>query len=495
MSKIVPKTLHTLEAQSPSPSPMNVKNTADDLLFAALFNGANTVEKGEDLALDNEGLVGFPSNHSQNQENSESSPHESALIVAATLPVSKAFEAKSSNWLTGDADDSKSSGQGELLIEAENADALADLSLATLPSPHGPANLILGTADRSATAKLTPASMAFEDGNPSNIPNLKMPKKDGLLDRGQMPGAQNPAVGKAEVDHAEKKFMPTRFIGPLPAQVSDYGSVTSSANNRALLAANLKEYNSEADAKVSDFAKQINSNKDKNLTTVRNLKQAMLPDISFTPSEKALVGRASGYNGHDILQPTKAVSAVLESASGFASQSQSGAHTGGQSGGQPGGQAGSAATSGLMQNLNMLQTLDMARSNWNEMLVQRVQKGLAGGKDQLDFQLSPHKLGKMRISLVLQNDRTNIKVQTETSAAALMLSESEGRLAQMLEASGLRLGNFNSGLSQGFDGKGSDGHGDQKSLVRAGNGKTDDDGNVSAETIIEQSENLINIQA
>jgi hypothetical protein len=31
-------------------------------------------------------------------------------------------------------------------------------------------------------------------------------------------------------------------------------------------------------------------------------------------------------------------------------------------------------------------------------------------------------------------------------------------------------------------------------LARAGNGKTDD-GNVSAETILEQSENLINIQA
>ena len=123
MSKIVPKTVHTPEAQSPSPSPMNLKKTADDLLFAALFNGANTAEKGEDLALDTEGLVGYW----QNQENSESSPHESALIVAATLPVSKAFGAKSSNWSTGDADDSKSSGQDELLIEAENADALADL--------------------------------------------------------------------------------------------------------------------------------------------------------------------------------------------------------------------------------------------------------------------------------------------------------------------------------------------------------------------------------
>ena len=103
MSKIVPKTVHTPEAQSPSPSPMNLKKTADDLLFAALFNGANAAEKGEDLALDNEGLGGYP----QNQENSESSPHESALIVAATLPVSKAFGAKSSNWLAGDADGSK----------------------------------------------------------------------------------------------------------------------------------------------------------------------------------------------------------------------------------------------------------------------------------------------------------------------------------------------------------------------------------------------------
>ena len=495
MSKIVAKSLQKPEVQSPSPSPVNVKKPADDLLFAALFNGANTAQSGEDLAIDADGLVGHPSNHKQNQENGESSAHESALIVAVALPVSKAFGAKSLNWLTSDADDSKSSSQDELLIEAENADALADLSLATLPSPHGPTNLILGSADRSATAKRTPALMAFEDGDPSSLTNLKMPKKGGLLNLGQVHGAQNPAFGRAEVDHAEKKFMPNSFIRPLPAQVSDYGSLTSLATNRALTADNVKEYNSETDAKNFDFAQQINSNKDKNLTTVRNLKQAMLPDSSFTASEKTLVGRASGYNGHDILQPTKAVSAVLESASGLASQSQSGAHTGGQSGGQSGGQAGSAATSGLMQNLNMLQTLDMARSNWNEMLVQRVQKGLAGGRDQLDFQLSPGKLGKMRISLVLQNDQTNIKIQTETSAAALMLSESEGRLAQMFEASGLRLGNFNSGLSQGFDGKGSEGHGDQKSLVRAGNGKTDDDGNVSAETILEKSENLINIQA
>ena len=56
MSKIVPKTVHTPERQSPSSSPANVEKTADDLLFAALFNGANTAVKGEDLALDTVGI-------------------------------------------------------------------------------------------------------------------------------------------------------------------------------------------------------------------------------------------------------------------------------------------------------------------------------------------------------------------------------------------------------------------------------------------------------
>ena len=167
----------------------------------------------------------------------------------------------------------------------------------------------------------------------------------------------------------------------MPAQVPAYRSVTSLAKNRALTAANVKEYNAETDAKNFDYAQQIKSNKGLDVTTVGNLKQAMLPYSSLAPTGKALVGRASGYNGLDILQPTKAVSAVLESAAGLNSQSQSSAHTGGQ----PGGQTGSAATSGLIQNLNMLQTLDMARSNWNEMLVQRVQKGLAGGRDAVSY--------------------------------------------------------------------------------------------------------------
>ena len=79
-----------------------------------------------------------------------------------------------------------------------------------------------------------------------------------------------------------------------------------------------------------------------------------------------------------------------------------------------------------------------------------------------------------------------------------MLRDSEARLAQMLEASGLRLGNLNSGQSHGFGGNMSGGHANQKNQAencgKSISDKTDDDDN-SADVITERSENLINIQA
>jgi flagellar hook-length control protein FliK len=135
------------------------------------------------------------------------------------------------------------------------------------------------------------------------------------------------------------------------------------------------------------------------------------------------------------------------------------------------------------------------------MLLQRVQRGLAGGKDQLDFQLNPRNLGKMRVTLMIQNDRTNVQIQTETAAAASMLGDSEVRLAQMLEASGLRLGNLNSGQSNGFGGNASDQHAAQQEQAKTKMGTNAQPGNIedNADSLLEpnkgRSENLINIQA
>ena len=69
----------------------------------------------------------------------------------------------------------------------------------------------------------------------------------------------------------------------------------------------------------------------------------------------------------------------------------------------------------------------------------------------------------------------------------------------MLEASGLRLGNLNSGQFQGFDGTGSEQQANQQNRKEtASNNEPEnnqDGGDIVAEGTVTQSDNLINIQA
>ena len=210
--------------------------------------------------------------------------------------------------------------------------------------------------------------------------------------------------------------------------------------------------------------------------------------------------REGGRTANDVTRLAAASSTALENVAvitGTGSNGSSNGQSGGHTGHQGGAQSSSQSGVGLLGNLNNLQILDTAKDNWTEMLLQRVKNGLAGGKDQLDFQLNPRNLGKMRISLVVQNDRTNIQIQTETSAAASILSDSESRLAQMLEASGLRLGNLTAGQFQGFGGGGSDQQANEQSQRKTGLLDQPDDvqGEVVGELVTEGSDNLINIQA
>ena len=152
-----------------------------------------------------------------------------------------------------------------------------------------------------------------------------------------------------------------------------------------------------------------------------------------------------------------------------------------------------------MTNAGVMDILDMAQDNWTEMLLQRVERGLAGGKDKIDFYLNPRNLGKMRVSLVVRNDRTNVHIQTETGAAAQMLSDAEARLAQMMDASGLKFGNLTSQHNQNFSGSFADqnpAHGrDSGASHAAASDAEDGTDEPNAEISVEQSENLINMQA
>ena len=196
--------------------------------------------------------------------------------------------------------------------------------------------------------------------------------------------------------------------------------------------------------------------------------------------------------------PTNAARLAL--AAGSAAGGQMSQQNNGQPGGQSFGQSGGfVAASAGMTNGSMMEMLDMAQDNWTEMLLQRVEKGLAGGKDKIDFHLNPRNLGKMRISLMVQNDRTNIQIQTETHAAAQALSEAEARLAQMMDASGVKFGSLTSQYNQNFAGQNNgqnDGQNGQNGRANsAADGSPDGNDANNAEISFEPSENLINMQA
>jgi flagellar hook-length control protein FliK len=98
---------------------------------------------------------------------------------------------------------------------------------------------------------------------------------------------------------------------------------------------------------------------------------------------------------------------------------------------------------------NSLEYLNMLDRNWSTSLLNKIEKGIKNGDETLEISLKPRNLGNLKISLSLNNDSAKINIVTENSSAALLLSEAESKLSQMLENTGLKLSNFSTGLDQG----------------------------------------------
>ncbi|MDC0494323.1 flagellar hook-length control protein FliK [Alphaproteobacteria bacterium] len=527
MSKIVPKSVQIAGASGKSPVSVNAEKTGRDLLFTALFDGAATDGSIKDIAMDATTVAGALAGQSQDQDDAKGEPQEELLAMIVAQQAASKLQQKSSGQPTIDADDVVATDGEEFLHEDENANALADI-IGSMPLNT---NGYVGMANDDDAAKIETgnflsANTASEESKLLGSTDEKFLKIRLSLDRGQGTAGQGETPGSTpsiktgrDIALANVKFDGTtvaaaapgkntagqaklleNFIGPLPAQSADGKLAAKFANlmkNRSL---DLEQRDAEIDAELfGDKANEFIGKKEKNLVSGASLKQAMLSAQNLAFGDKLSMHSAQSQNVVELMRASQSASAMLDTVSGIAGQSGGHSHSGGQSGSQNGGQSGSIAGGGLLNNLNMLQTLDMAKNNWSEMLLQRVQRGLAGGKDQLEFQLNPRNLGKMRISLVMKNNRANVLIKTETSVAASMLNDAEGRLAQMLEASGIRLGSLDSGQSQGFGGNASDGQANQQNTAetphKAIAGKTENDGPANAEMTTERSENLINIQA
>ena len=98
---------------------------------------------------------------------------------------------------------------------------------------------------------------------------------------------------------------------------------------------------------------------------------------------------------------------------------------------------------------NSLEYLNMLDKSWSNSLLNKIEKGIKNGEETLEISLKPNNLGKLKVSLSLNNESARINITTENPSAALLLSEAESKLSQMLENTGLKLLNLSTNSDQG----------------------------------------------
>ena len=493
MPKINPKSVLIQSSQNRAPTEPKATNPGRDLLFAALFGDeADKISNQKEVLLGSAASGGTATvslGHNDVVEHS----NEELLALLADEQSGGGLGKKTSETLGSDLENNYSAAGSNVFFDEENSEAIA-LSLVIDPAATSGEPLTKMLFDgRSAINNPLGKRLAAELGSRGLLEEPANCKQNG--GNSGVVAVSSALITKASAD----------FIGPMPANQNDGRVEKQLATLRTLRASNLDQSNADIDAELLDVeASEMFVKSEKKILTASSLKQAMGVAVNFAMTSKMMLGEEKGQKS---VEASRANSNLFTggddvSTMGAATaKSSSNGQTGGQNSQHNSGHPGTPTGGSLLNNLNALQALDTAKGNWTEMLLQRVQKGLAGGKDQLDFQLNPRNLGKMRITLVLQNDRTNVQIQTETSAAASMLSESEARLAQMLEASGLRLGSLNSGQFHGFGGNASDQHAAQQYHAKtqmsanAQSGNDEDSNENLLTTGTGRSKNLINIQA
>ena len=492
--------------------------TEHDVIFAALFGGVVAIQSDADpLATD----LSPARVDADADADADANPDGNTNILIATQVVAAMLSGQTAKRQNSDIN-ATDGGVGDALPDLHgNAAALDQIDQDQLANPFmiGPIPLQQqnGKFPDSSQSSAVLGKMAFEDEVPvaprrashtaaTAITQNRLPVgKAPFAPAGKAPFAP---AGKAPLVFAGKASLASEPADEMPRDQLDIANSQRDAMRRTPVDPRVpKSYAQQAKAAMLKPTAGAES------TTVKISGDGALQ--FDTPDEliRALAGQTAGQAAgqaagraersasrqvadaaSDDTTPTNAARLALAAGSAGGQMSQ-------QNNGQSAGQSGSFISAGTsMTNGSMMEMLDMAQDNWTEMLLQRVEKGLAGGKDKIDFHLNPRNLGRMRISLIVQNDRTNIHIQTETHVAAQALNEAEMRLAQMMDASGVKFGNLTSQYNQNFSGQNFSGQntgqdGQHGRTNTAADGSLDGNDSNNAEISVEPSENLINMQA
>ena len=102
-------------------------------------------------------------------------------------------------------------------------------------------------------------------------------------------------------------------------------------------------------------------------------------------------------------------------------------------------------------NDKLFQTLNMLSRNWGNKLIDKIEKSIVDGIEQLEISLTPRSLGRLNVTINIHDTIAKINIVAESAGAAALLGEAEQKLSQMMEASGLKLASLQT-LTQQFGG-------------------------------------------
>ena len=80
------------------------------------------------------------------------------------------------------------------------------------------------------------------------------------------------------------------------------------------------------------------------------------------------------------------------------------------------------------------------RPGWEGVLADRIAAELSGDGQQMDLELAPEHLGRLRIRLEMTDGQAQVRFVTETPEAARVIQQNEHRLSESLSRAGLSLG-------------------------------------------------------
>ena len=81
----------------------------------------------------------------------------------------------------------------------------------------------------------------------------------------------------------------------------------------------------------------------------------------------------------------------------------------------------------------------LSQKGWTTKLVSRIENALTNGEEEIEFNLKPKNLGKLKVSISLKNGIGSVKITTENTFVTSALTQNENHLQKLFNDQGIDL--------------------------------------------------------